>query len=257
MPEPIPAVAPHFEWRTTSAGRVLVCITLEAIASHAFTTRDWTGRPGLHDPDYDALGAIFGLTAENVARVRQVHGRVVQLVSSDVAASEPIGDADSLVSVTSGCAVSVRVADCVPILLADRHHRVVAAVHAGWRGTVAGIATATVKAIERLGIPASTLVAAVGPSIGPCCYQVDSTVREAFRQAYADFDDWFVPDGTERWKLDLWRANRAQLESAGVPSSSISIAGMCTADDLTNWYSFRKEGTGTGRMVAAIRRRPT
>jgi YfiH family protein len=150
--------------------------------------------------------------------------------------------------------VSVRTADCIPILLADRHGRAVAAVHAGWRGTAAGVAGATVDALGDLGVPAADLVAAIGPGIGPCCYQVDALVRDAMVANHHRAPTWFTPDGPGHWRLDLWRANRDQLETSGVPASAISCAGLCTVDDEGDWYSFRREGEGGGRMVAAIRR---
>lgn len=253
MAESTPSVTSGFEWRDTPAGRVLVCVALEAVAPHVFTTRDAPVASETNGPDYGALGGYFGLSERDILRVRQVHGREVIVVPADTQEGT-VGDADAVVSCHGHHAVSVRVADCVPILIADRGRRLVAAIHAGWRGTAAGVAAASVEAIERLGVPASDLVAAIGPSIGPCCYQVDAKVRERFEVEHPDATGWFTDDGPERWRLDLWRANRAQLETCGVPPSSIVVASACTADGLDSWYSFRREGPGTGRMVAAIRR---
>jgi YfiH family protein len=137
--------------------------------------------------------------------------------------------------------------------LADRRHRVVAAVHAGWRGTSVGVVAAAIDVLTRLGVPATDLVAAIGPSIGPCCYQVDAAVREAFAARHAASDDWFADDGPARWRLDLRRANRAQLVAAGVPAASVLCADACTADGPADWHSHRREGEAAGRMVAAIR----
>ncbi len=251
MAEGMPAVASGFEWRTAPGGRVLVSTALAAIAPHVFTTRGIGPDPA--QPDYDAIGAHLGLAARDILRVRQVHGRVVIVAGADTAGESVVGDADAIVTTGGGRAVSVRIADCVPILIADRGHRVVAAVHAGWRGTAAGIAGAAVEAIERLGVPASDIVAAIGPSIGPCCYQVDAAVRDRFLATGSGADGWFTADGADRWRLDLWSANRAQLEAAGVPSYAIGVAETCTAHNLSTWHSFRGEGAGAGRMVAAIR----
>jgi YfiH family protein len=251
MPETSTAVA--FEWRQTPTGRVLVASPLEAFAPHLFTGRELQNIDS-KTPDYDAIGTVMGVSSARVLRVRQVHGRSVLVVDEQTPSEEgAVGSADAVVTTSSAVAVSVRIADCVPTLIADRRRRVVAAVHGGWRGTAAGIATATVKTIASLGIPASDLVAAIGPSIGPCCYQVDDTVRDTFRANHADFERWFASDGTGRWRLNLWAATRAQLEAAGVPSASIVSAESCTAHNPDDWFSFRREGAGAGRMVAAIR----
>jgi len=251
MAEVSPAVAVGFEWRETPAGRVLVSTSLAAVAPHLFSTRLRSESP-TGDPDYSAIAACFDVRASDVRRVRQVHGRDVAIVRPGAVTT--VVDADAVVSVDSSSVASVRVADCVPILLADRHGRAVAAVHAGWRGTAAGVVEAAIEALDQVGVPASDVIAAIGPSIGPCCYQVDAAVRDVFLTRDATSEAWFTTDADPgRWRLDLWRANRSQLKSCGV--DTIESAAACTADGLSHWYSFRKEGNRAGRMVAAIRLR--
>ena len=251
MAEVTPGVSPGFKWSVTPAGRVLVSTALASFAPHIFSSRD-ASPPGMHAPDYAAIAASLSVDVTQVVHTRQVHGCDVVVVRGGEQSSAVI-EADAIVSVDPMRVVSVRVADCVPILLADRHGRVVAAVHAGWRGTSAGVAAAAVRAIEALGVPAGDLVAAVGPSIGPCCYQVDAAVRDDFLARHVTADPWFTPDGPDRWRLDLQLANQAQLEACGLPPTAIHQASTCTADAPNLWYSHRRQGAAAGRMIAAIR----
>ena len=239
-----------WQWEDTAAGAVLRHPDLATLAPHAFTSRSLEFR---REPrgDYEALAELFGRRESDVVRVRQVHGRVV-IVARPGDAIPDSTEADAIVSTDPDRVISVRVADCVPILLADGQRRVVAAIHAGWKGTCAGIVSATIEAIEDLGVPPSDLIAAIGPSIGPCCYQVDARVRTAFLAVHPEASSWMTEDGIQRWKLDLWTANHDQLVTAGIPPEAISASRICTADHLDRCYSYRAEGDTTGRMVAAI-----
>jgi YfiH family protein len=225
---------------------------------HAFTTRALRFRDETTADDWAALGHRLQIPAERIVRVSQVHGRKVLQIDQERSpwggtATHGVSEADSIVCTDPGLAIAVRVADCVPILIADKSHRVVAAVHAGWRGSCAGVASATIEAIDELGIPASDLVAAIGPSMGGCCYQVDDKVRSTFLSMTPDAVEWFTEDGPGHWKLDLWKANTDQLVSAGVPEENIHIMGVCTKHNNDQCWSYRGDGTNAGRMVAAIR----
>lgn len=246
------AVAAGFAWSDEAAGRVLRAEALPARAPHVFTTRQLQFLPASRQEDEGRLAGTLGVTPDRIVWLTQVHGRRVFVVPPGGAA-EGQPEADAVVSADPDRAIAVRVADCVSILLAERQGRVVGAVHAGWRGTCAGVAVAAVEAMDALGAAPEDLVAAIGPSIGPCCYQVDDRVRNAFLGFTPDAAAWFTEDGPGRWRLDLWQANADQLELAGVPAASIATSRLCTADNLGDCFSYRREGSSTGRLVAAIR----
>jgi YfiH family protein len=211
------------------------------------------------------LAASIG--AARVVQVSQVHGRahvVVHQGEGPWPGTRP--EADVLVSNATDAAVAVRAADCVPLLLADRATGAVAAVHAGWRGTCAGAGVAAVEALgKEFGVKPENLVAAIGPSIGVCCYEVGTELVDAFAAAgHARhlIDRWFVstppPRGSRArnaLRLDVAGANRDQLVLAGVPEADVHVSGLCTAMHLDVLTSYRAEKEHAGRLVAAIRRR--
>jgi YfiH family protein len=245
----LPVVDDGFRWTAGEAGWTLQSATIESEARHAFTSRDLTFLPPSIEADRTRLAHSIG--TGQLVLVKQVHGRRVAVIRPGEAFDGPL-EADAIISLDPSRGVAVRVADCVPLLLADRGGRAVAAVHAGWRGTCAGIAVAVVEQLQELGVVAKDIVAALGPSIGPCCYQVDDQVRTAFLGMTPDAAAWFTEDGPGHWRLDLWQANIDQLVGAGVPFSQAHAVRLCTADHLESCYSHRKEGAGTGRMAAAI-----
>ena len=169
-------------------------------------------------------------------------------------------EADAFVSDRADVAVAVRVADCVPLLMADRARGVVAAVHAGWRGTAARAAVAALDALDReFGTKPADVVVAIGPSIGPCCYEVGSELVDAFAAAGHErhlIDRWFLapapPRGSRerpKLRLDVAGANRDQLILAGVPEEHIHSSGLCTAMHLDVLTSYRAEKENAGRLA--------
>jgi hypothetical protein len=244
----------RFLFGESPANRVLRAEALGSVP-HVFTTRQLSCRGGTATADYTRIAAALDVPPSALVTVKQVHGREVLVIRPGTPAPVEAA-ADAIVSTDPARAIAVRVADCVPILIADRRGRGVAAVHAGWRGTCAGVAGATVEALADAGIPPGDLVAAIGPSIGACCYQVDDRVRTTFLGMTPDAAAWFAEDGPGHWRLDLWTANADQLEAAGVPTEAIHQSRMCTFDLADDFFSYRRDGAGTGRIVAAIRPKP-
>ena len=252
----LPSPAPGFRWTAENWGPMLRCVPLEAIAQHGFTSRQLALRPGESGTDrWARAAASVGCAVPRLARVRQVHGAEVRVVRGD-SLDAPAPDADAVITATPGLAVTVVAADCVPILLADPATGAVAAVHAGWRGTCARVAAATVAALAReFGVAPARLVAAIGPSIGACCYDVGDDLLRAFDEAghsSVDRAAWFSRDAAGRLRLDLWRANADQLVHAGLAPDAVHVSGLCTRTHVGVFESYRAEGERAGRMAAII-----
>ncbi|HET6627285.1 MAG TPA: peptidoglycan editing factor PgeF [Nocardioidaceae bacterium] len=184
--------------------------------------------------------------APPVIRMRQVHGADVHVVDSDPATREP-AVADALVTTVPGLVLMVRVADCVPVLLADVSHRVVGAAHAGRPGLVAGIVPAAVAAMRDLG--AEQLTAWVGPHVCGRCYEVPAAMRDQVSavvpEAFAE-TSWGTP------AVDVGAGVRAQLAAAG---AHLVDASRCTIED-DDLFSYRRQGKESGRLAGLIRVRP-
>ena len=190
--------------------------------------------------------------------LRQIHGVEVRLVGADGEAQGAA--ADGMMTDSTGVMLGIQVADCVPVLLMEAQRRVVAALHAGWRGTVEGIVSGGVAGIcgANEGDFATFfdhLYAAVGPSIGPCCYTVGEEVRERFTAKFSGAESLFAERDGGLY-LDLWEANRRQLVAAGVREDRIAVVGECTAcarvEGRRKYFSYRAEGGVTGRAMGMI-----
>jgi YfiH family protein len=160
--------------------------------------------------------------------------------------------ADALITKAAGLAIGIETADCVPVLLVDPASPAVAAVHAGWRSTVKMIVRKTVQRMaDEFDSDPGRLIAAIGPAIGPECYEVDEPVMGPVREAFRFWNDVVTPRGTGKWGLDLAKANRLELMQSGLMERNIHSLGMCTSCRRDLFYSFRAEGR-TGRMLSAI-----
>ena len=192
----------------------------------------------------EALAARYGF--DRVVRVKQVHGATV--LQADTV-GDPWPEADALWTGTPRLLLGVAAADCVPVLLADPDSGIVGAAHAGWQGISRRVVQALVRSMVAAGARAERLVAAIGPSIGPCCYVIDDARAEVIRERLgADAADLLQPDANGRIVFDLWAANTQQLAQAGV--RGIERADLCTRSGGADIWSHRGEagrnGTGLG-----------
>jgi hypothetical protein len=161
--------------------------------------------------------------------------------------SDAIANCDALISSVSGVVIGVMTADCVPILLFDNEKKVVAAVHAGWKGTKANIVAESVK-IMRENFGCDNIIAGIGPSICKCCYEVDEKLANDFSSLYDN--SVTIVDG--KYMLDLQLINRLQLINAGVKDENIELSNICTACENDSYFSYRKEGGCSGRFGSFI-----
>jgi len=184
--------------------------------------------------------------------LRQVHGAVVVAMDETRPAlpASPAPPGDALVTARRGAALCVQVADCIPILMADPVSGLVAAVHAGWRGTVAGVLPATLRMFRARGGRTADVRMALGPSIGACCFEVGEEVVEAFRRSVPDAGSCILPG--PRPRIDLIEANRRQALALGVGPENIGAAGLCTACRPDLLESYRRSGGASGRMAGVI-----
>jgi YfiH family protein len=273
----LPQPSEAFDWVQAAAGPALICRPLALLAPHLFTTRRWplgALTAGSDDPaPWDDIAQAMEVSAARLVRVHQVHGAAV-VIAEDARGAQQ--DADIIVSRDPTLALAVQAADCIPLLLADPRTGAVAAAHAGWRGLAAGVPAAAVMSLTReFGGRAADLVAAIGPAIGACCYEVGGDVRDRFEAAGASGSQlarWFLPAPihsaanpsmsgvtgarrADRWFLDGWTSAREQLVEAGVPGAQIFLAGLCTASHPDVLCSYRRDGSPAGRIAGAIRSR--
>ena len=176
--------------------------------------------------------------------MKQVHGAEVLR-----APWEGTPEADAATTDVAGWILGVETADCLPLLLVDPRRRVAAAVHAGWRGTAAAVSSRAVQALQAAGSRPEDLLAALGPGIGPCCYEVGDELRAAFGPGASDF---FRPGPRGRPHLDVRSANRRQLLEAGLRADRMHDVDECTYCRSDLYHSYRREGKGGGRMISFV-----
>ena len=207
--------------------------------------------------NHDRMFRALGLERSQAVGCELIHGADVFLVTASDR-GQILGRGDAMVTAEAGVYLSMRFADCAPILLHDPKRRAVGLAHAGWRGTVKNVAGAVVQAmVDKLGCSPQLITALVGPAIGPCCYQVGEEVIQAVDAAFPPSGSpgngqtrLFSRRNGRSAFFDLWEANRRQLLAAGV--GRVEVAGLCTACHTDHFFSHRAERGRTGRFGVVI-----
>lgn len=215
----------------------------------------------------ECCGSAHDETDFQMVTLKQVHsGLVIPIRQEDgigqgkfqTTDGKAVLESDGSMTDVPGVMLGIQTADCVPVLVADVEKRVVAAFHAGWRGTVARIAEHGIQQMQQdYGSRPEDLVAAIGPSIGACCYAIGDEVRSGFEAQFRYAEELFRTADQGKMHLDLWKANRRQLLASGIPSERITVVGECTACARNEWgerkyFSHRAEHGFTGRMMSAV-----
>lgn len=203
--------------------------------------------------NYHIIAERIGFDPNNMALTSQVHGDNVRVIIQGGGFFEPAGGpCDALITNVQGIALIVFTADCVPILLYDPVSRCIGAVHAGWRGTANGILRKAVNMMAReYGARPGDIRAAIGPSIGRCCFEVDSEVYEKLKGAYPDIDS-VTGRKEEKYYPDLKALNRSMLIRCGVDAGNVSVVGLCTKCGHEMFWSHRRDGERRGLQGAII-----
>jgi len=290
-PKPRPKIAPPWSLRTVRGVEILELVPFKKIPwlVHGISTRSGGGSLldsgervlNLGFTEWDAREAVVknrhtfqsavGAGDLTLVPLNQFHSAVIRFFETSPA--EPCKGDASLTN-APGLLLAVQTADCVPILLVDPKERVVAAIHAGWRGSLARIAEKTVGQMRlRFGSKPSDILAALGPAIGGCCYEVGTELVTKFTSQFPTAEDWFdelrtgdepnplqwlnmMPPGHQpppkNVRLDLRKANRAQLLATGLADKNIFVSELCTACHTDLLFSYRKEADRSGRLMSVI-----
>lgn len=206
------------------------------------------------------LAQSFSISLQNFTESNQVHGTGIAIINQEERRNRAIDglttikSSDAMITDQKNICLLIFVADCVPVLLYDRRKKIIALVHAGWKGTVSLITQKTIQRMQsHWSCSSEDIFCAIGPSIGPCCYQVGSEVIKKFRAVFPkeqNIINLVSSDG--KGYLDLWETNRWQLLYSQVPEKNIEVARLCTFCHSEIFFSSRKDNGYTGRFAAGI-----
>lgn len=226
---------------------------------HLVTTRHAGSLPPVTAPEGPfppgaaaAALAALGVEGREISFLYQLHGTAI--LAADGRPPGLVGTGDALVTERARRPLAIFTADCLAVILADPARPLLAVAHVGWRGTVKGLLGRLVRTLaERHGADPAALLAAVSPSIGPCCYEVDEPVVGPLARAFPGaWERWVSPRGPGKWRLDLWQANADQLAEAGVAPGRILNPRLCTSCRRDLFFSYRAEGGGQRLATVAM-----
>jgi polyphenol oxidase len=207
---------------------------------------------------------VFALDVNQAVTADQVHGEAIAVITKTdcgrgaLVYETAIPKTDALITNVLHVPIMMFYADCVPVYFLDPVNQAIGIAHAGWKGTVALIGQKTLTMMaQTFGTKPETCLVGIGPSIGPCCYEVDQFVYDKVQASFPYADELLVPTQPGKWRLDLWTANRHQLEDIGVDAKNIVVAKVCTSCNTHMYFSYRSENGKTGRMGALMALRET
>ena len=232
------------------------CTRRGGVSEGQYASLNFSGKEGdtkeKVQQNWEIVAHAFDLNVKQFFFVHQVHGDRTLIL--DNCSMELPGDQarqyDAIITDRPGLAIGIKTADCVPVFLADMTRRIIGVVHAGWRGASLSIAGKVVKDMaDRFSSKPENIIAAIGPAIGPCCYEVDEKVLNAESEDEKWKSSFTSCREKGRWMMDLWAANRHQLLSAGVSPENIYSADICTSCQKERFFSHRRDEGKTGRQI--------
>lgn len=211
------------------------------------------------DANRKLLAQHVGISASSFCFANQVHGAEVVLVDESTQDAEkckaglPVADCDAMITQTKGLCLMILTADCVPVLLYDPVNHAAGIVHAGWRGTLNHVVSRTIdRMCKEFGTRAVDVIAGIGPSIGPCCYEIGEEVVSGVKAAFGTLEGFVEPVGQGKNRFNLWYANTIELLNSGVSASHIESYKLCTRCNHHRFFSSRAANGITGRIGAGI-----
>lgn len=215
---------------------------------HLFSTRiGWE-----QDKIFDNLSEILNIPMAKIYSVKQVHGTSVKIIKNQDKTLISREEYDGLVTNRKGIVLCTYHADCVPIYFYDKNKEVIGLAHGGWKGTLNNICSSIIlKMTDEYNCRLEDILVAIGPSIGPCCYEIKEDVEKLFKERFKEDTNVIIKEGNNIF-LNLWEANRINLLDLGIKNENIISSEFCTSCNVDTLFSYRKENGTKSRMIGAI-----